>query len=211
MSAQRIKEMVARFEAQERLKNEILERERQLKRIEKNEEDIQELNKNIHKKYLRTKYKEKTGTAKWYRENSEETANKMYNRAKAKKSKYEKIEKDKAEQAEKELKGLFRPKILKSVESWENLKQKSNKIDQKILRREENRKKKAKKAVDSQTERFNNTNSNTVFSRLQSDLDQRRDRERKRRQLKKFKDKHFKEYTELMEDGVEEEGHNEDN
>ena len=55
MSAQRVKEMVKRFEAQERLKQEILERERQIKRLEAREKDNKELKKNIHKKYLRTK------------------------------------------------------------------------------------------------------------------------------------------------------------
>lgn len=197
--------MVQRFEAQERLKQEILERERQIKRIEANDEEVRELKKNIHKKYLRTKYKKKYGTSRWHRENSEEMVNKMYARAGSKQKKFEKIEKEKQEQKEKELKGMFKPKILKSVESWENLKRNQKKIDSRIKKKEKKRVQETKAAVARQDQRFKEENSGTVFSRLQEDLEGRRDRERKRRQLKKFKDKHFKEYTDIMENGLSDE------
>jgi len=197
-----VKEMMQRFEVQEKMKQEILERERQLKRIEAHQAETQELNNNIHKKYLRTKYKEKYGTSKWHRENSEEMTEKMYKRAFEKKEKFEKIEQQKAEKTEKDLKGLFRPKILKSVESWENLKRNEKKIESRIKKKEQNRIKQTQNAVSRQTQRFRDDNENTVFSRMQRDLEERRERERKRRQLKKFKDKHFKEYTEIMENGI---------
>ena len=207
MSAQRVKEMVKRFEAQERLKQEILERERQIKRLETREKDNKELKKNIHKKYLRTKYKEKHGTSRWHRENSEETVNKMYNRAIAKKNKFEKLEKEKAERKENELKSLFKPKILQSVKSWENLKRNEDKINKKISLKDKVRVEKVREAVINQEIRFEKDNKNTVYLRMQNDLEKRRERERKRRKLKKFKDLHFKEYTQLMqqefEDGSE--------
>ena len=41
MSAQRVKMMVERFEMQEKLKQEILERERQIKRLEPKEDSIE--------------------------------------------------------------------------------------------------------------------------------------------------------------------------
>lgn len=79
VSAQRVKQMLERFETQEKLKQEILERERQLKRLEE-KQDSEKAKKNIHKEYLNTKFREQNGHSRWSRENSEEAVDRMYNR-----------------------------------------------------------------------------------------------------------------------------------
>jgi hypothetical protein len=193
MSAQRVKIMIERFEMQEKLKQEILERERQIKRLESRKEE-EELKHNIHKKYLRTKYRDIHGHSKWSRENSEEVVNKMYNRRHDKKNKIEKHEKERKNKIENELKSYFKPQILSSTKSWENLKKNEYKINKRIDKKEMEKAQRAKQLAEKSKERFYNENQNTVYSRMESDLEQRRERERKRRQLKKFKDLHFKEY-----------------
>ena len=135
----------------------------------------------------------------------------MYNRAIAKKNKFEKLEKEKAERKENELKSLFKPKILQSAKSWENLKRNEDKINKKISLKDKVRVEKVREAVINQEIRFEKDNKNTVYLRMQNDLEKRRERERKRRKLKKFKDLHFKEYTQLMQqefaDGSEKSDH----
>mmetsp|Transcript_32863 Transcript_32863/g.29160 ORF Transcript_32863/g.29160 Transcript_32863/m.29160 type:complete len:112 (-) Transcript_32863:4-339(-) len=107
----------------------------------------------------------------------------MYNRAIKKKDKFEKLEKDKQEIKEKELKTYFKPKILNSVESWENLKKNEDKINRRIRKKEDIKLKKNSQAVKDQDKRFEKTNKSTVFSRMQNDLNTRRDRDRKRRRI----------------------------
>lgn len=186
MSAQRVKMMLSRFETQEKLKQEILERERQLKRIEPNQDEI-ELGKNLHKKYLRTKYKSRHGHSRWNRENSEEMVDKMYKRAFDKIAKIEKQEQEKAQKTEAELKTFFKPQILSSVKSWENLKKVDMKNEQKRVKADLRKEQKKIHAMKTVHRRFENENKGTVYGRMQSDLEMRRERERKRRQLKKFK------------------------
>lgn len=185
--------MLERFEVQEKLKQEILERERQLKRLE-NKQEEQELKKNIHKQYLRTKYREVHGHSKWSRENSEEVVDKMYKRAFDKKRKIENIEKEKAQKFEAELKTYFKPQILNSYKSWENLKKNEDKINQKRVKVELKREMNRNQAMVNTERRFEQENKNTVYARMQKDLSERRHREGKRNQLKKFKDLHYKEY-----------------
>lgn len=204
MSAQRVKVMLERFEVQEKLKQEILERERQLKRLE-NKQEEQELKKNIHKQYLRTKYREVHGHSKWSRENSEEVVDKMYKRAFDKKRKIENIEKEKAQKFEAELKTYFKPQILNSYKSWENLKKNEDKINQKRVKVELKREMNRNQAMVNTERRFEQENKNTVYARMQKDLSERRHREGKRNQLKKFKDLHYKEYWKLMDEESDEE------
>ena len=79
MSAQRFNEMISRFKFQEKSKQEILERERQLK-IMKSNEGEEEIKNNVHKKYLQTKFKQAHGNSRWTRTNSQEVIDRMYNR-----------------------------------------------------------------------------------------------------------------------------------
>ena len=94
VSAQRVNQMLERFETQEKLKQEILERERQLKRMEGSQEN-EEVKKSVHKQYLNTKYREQNGHTRWSRENSEEVVERMYNRVYDKQEKIKKNEDDK--------------------------------------------------------------------------------------------------------------------
>lgn len=193
MSAQRVKVMLERFKVQEKLKQEILERERQIKKMENQGDDI-ELKKNIHKKYLRTKYKAVHGHSRWEREDSEEMVKKMYQRAADKKMKFDQIRQQNQAKEEEKIKEYFRPKVMQSCQSWERLKQIEDKIKKNIKIKEVKRRQKVDEAISNQEQRFINENKNTVYARMQEDLEFRRDRDRKRRQLKKLKDLHYKEY-----------------
>ena len=193
MSAQRVKVMLERFKVQEKLKQEILERERQIKRME-NKDDENELKKNIHKQYLRTKYKAVHGHSRWEREDSEEFVRKMYQRAADKKEKFEKIRQQNQQKEEEKIKEFFKPKVMQSCQSWEKLKQIEVKINKNIKVKEIKRRQKVDEAIQNQEQRFIKDNKDTVYARMQEDLAFRRDRDRKRRQLKKLKDLHYKEY-----------------
>ena len=87
--------MLDRFDTQEKLKREILERERQLKKLEEKEQD-EEVKKSIHIQYLNTKFREQNGHSKWSRENSEEAVDRMYNRIYDKQEKMKQNEKYKS-------------------------------------------------------------------------------------------------------------------
>ena len=124
----------------------------------------------------------------------------MYKRAKVRKDKLESLEREKKVKDDEEVKGYFRPQVLSSCTSWDRLKRNEKKINTRIMSREKKRIEQAQKAVINQEKRFEKDNKNTVYARMQNDLEKRRERERKRRQLKKLKDLHYKEYTKLMED-----------
>jgi hypothetical protein len=200
MSAQRVKDMIERFKEQEKLKQEILQRERQIKKMESYDADEIELKKNIHKKYLRTKYKEKNGHSRWERENSEEMVRNLYKRAAEKKTKFEKIREQNKIKEEEKIKQYFKPKVLDSCKSWERLKLIENKVSKREEMKEIKRRQKVDKAVSNQEQRFINDNKDTVYVRMQDDLEYRKERDRKRKQLKKLKDLHYKEYLKLMHD-----------
>jgi hypothetical protein len=199
MSAQRVKEMLERFQVQEKIKQEILERERQLKRLETQDDEV-ELKKNIHKKYLRTKYKSKHGHSRWEAENYQEVVEKMYERRHEKPKKQQKNDQLKAAKFEAELKTYFKPQTLTSAKSWENLKKNEKRINSRMARDEQQKQEKRQKAIDSSKERFLASNKNTVYQRMQYDLDERKGRDKKRKQLKKFKDIHYKDYCKIMKD-----------
>lgn len=124
----------------------------------------------------------------------------MYKRAIDKREKQDKIEKEKVAKANSELKEYFRPKILSSTKSWENLKKNEVRINQKIVKADLRRQQRTVRNAVESAERFEKDNKGTVYYRMQEDLEQRKDRERKRNKLKKFKDLHYKEYCQVMED-----------
>jgi trichohyalin len=168
--------------------------------MEIHDADEIELKKNIHKKYLRTKYKEKNGHSRWERENSEEVVRNLHKRAAEKKIKFEKIREQKKIKEEEKIKQYFKPKVLDSCKSWERLKLTEDKVSKREKMKEIKRRQKVDEAVSNQEQRFINDNKNTVYVRMQDDLEYRKERDRKRKQLKKLKDLHYKEYLKLMHD-----------
>lgn len=193
MSQQRVEMMLRRFQIQEQLKQEILQRERQLKQLE-SKKDVEELKNNIHDKYRRTKFKEKYGTSKWEPENSEECINRLQKYGVKKQEFIKKNEEDKKLKTEAELKQYFRPQVMNSQKSWETLKKVDQKNEQKRIKVQLKKEEQRIKRYDMYEKQFELENKNTVYQRMQNDLEARRDRERKRRLLKKIKDLNYKEY-----------------
>ena len=193
MSQQRVKEMIKRFETQEQLKQEILQRERQIKKLENAEQD-KELKNNIHDRYRKTKFKELYGTSRWERENSEELVRRLNQYAVKKQHNFEKDIIEKKQIEEKQLKTYFRPRVMKSQKSWENIKKIDNKIQQKRIKVELKREQNREYRLNTYEKRFELENKGTVYQRMQKDLEGRRERSRKRSLLKKIKDLNYKTY-----------------
>ena len=196
VSAQRVKQMLERFETQEKLKQEILERERQLKRLESGQEN-EEVKKSIHKQYLNTKFREQNGHSRWSRENSEEVVERMYNRVYEKQAKIKKNDDLKVHKFEEEIKSYFKPNLVSNINKL-HINEERNK--KKIVKVQLQRDKSKIKTIAEAEKKFNQENKNTVYERMQKDLELRRVREKKRMQLKKLKDLHYKEYWKLIGD-----------
>ena len=173
--------MFARFNLQERTRLEILERERQIKELEPKEDDI-EVKKSIHIKYLKTKFKEANGHSRWSRQNSEERVERMYKRVfeKQQKIKENEEEEEKARKIEVELKSMFKPNLISDLSKLHKLeKQYKSKVEKTNLQKEL-----AKVKTNNQNQQASKKTKDSVYERMQKDLNERRLRNKNRAQLK---------------------------
>mmetsp|Transcript_11824 Transcript_11824/g.13425 ORF Transcript_11824/g.13425 Transcript_11824/m.13425 type:complete len:768 (-) Transcript_11824:17-2320(-) len=196
ISEQRVKKMLERFEVQDKLKKEILERERQLRRIENLHEE-EELKNNVHDRYLKTKFKEANGHSSWSRTHSEEVVERMYNRVYDKQEKLQQYERENSRKREAELKTFFKPTL---VAETTNLFRNDSKIKNKLVKVQLQKEQKKKNEIKRIQNRFDVENQNNVYHRMQKDLEQRRVREEKRANLKRLKDLHYQHYRKLVDE-----------
>ena len=92
---------------------------------------------------------------------------------------------------EAELKTYFKPKL---VSDLNKLHKNEDLNKKKIVKIQLQRDKSKIKSIAEVEQKFQQENKNTVYERMQRDLQHRRAREKKRNQLKQLKDMHYKEY-----------------